>query len=338
MIPSRRHCAAALLLGGLILPACGSDSDDGGRGGSGATGGAAGSGGVAGSGGAAGTSGASGASGAADAGTDAAAGYSAQILTDSAALFVGKSRLSIKVTSNADGLPAGGLAGSISLTPKMQMAAMAHGAPVPPNAVVESGTPGTYDATLFFPMASVDQDGAPLGTWTLKVGVGPDEVATSELSVKPAEHDETTHAALKNAADTIQSMGAAKPRSWMLFRDTLSATSSGHELTLFLATIQEGGMLWPPVTTGLKLVDSQGVEQLTVQSLAVQVSTDGDSWTAMSCDAAARCKAELTGLPQGSAADVLVKLAVNGSDYTTDGSAPDATKHNGFATFVVRAP
>ena len=330
-----RQCGAALLACVLSLPACGSDPDDGGSGGASATGGTAGSGGASGNGGAAG---AGGGSGAMDAGVDAAAGYSAKIVPDPAGLFVGKSKLRLEVTTKSDGLPATGLAASISLTPMMQMTAMAHGAPVPPDAVVESGTAGTYDATLFFPMASVDKGGSPLGTWTLKVGVGPDEVAASELKVQPPTHAETTHVTLKNAADTIQSMGSAKPRNWLLFRDTLAAAASGHEFTLFLATIQEGGMVWPPVTTGLKLTDSKGVEQLTVQSLALQVSTDASSWAAMNCDAMARCTAQLTGLPKGSAADVLVKLAVNGKDYTTDGSAPDATKKNGFATFAVMAP
>ncbi len=36
--------------------------------------------------------------------------------------------------------------------------------------------------------------------------------------------------------------------------------------------------------------------------------------------------------------DVLIKLAVNGVDYTTDGNAVDPTQKNGFATFSVTAP
>jgi hypothetical protein len=70
----------------------------------------------------------------------------------------------------------------------------------------------------------------------------------------------------------------------------------------------------------------------------MQASTDGATWTPMTCGVTARCKASLSGLGKGAKSDVLIKLAVNGVDYTTDGNAVDPTQKNGFATFSVTAP
>lgn len=279
-----------------------------------------------------------GSGGASDGGSDAAAGHAAKYVADPSGLHVGKSHFQLEVTAQADGTPASGLASSLKLSPLMTMPMMSHAAPVPDDAVTESSTPGTYDCTLFFPMASVDMNGDPQGDWSLAVGVGGEPAGNMDLMVMPPANQDTTHVALKNAADTISSMGKGKPRSWFLFRDTLAAVSGGHELRLFLATQQEGLMLWPPVTVGLELVDATGAEQMKVQSLELQASTDGSTWSAMSCDAKARCVSTLSGLAQGSAAKVYVKLAVNGTNYTTDGSPPDAAKKNGFATFSVTAP
>ena len=82
-----------------------------------------------------------------------------------------------------------------------------------------------------------------------------------------------------------------------------------------------------------------GNVQLTVASVEASVSTDGSTWTPMTCDAAARCRGALSGLSAGTAGKALVKLRINGKDYTTDGMAPDGqvdlAKTNAFATFTV---
>lgn len=328
----------AVIAGSLLCVACGSSESDGASGGTGASAGAsgaAGAGATAGSGGSSsgGSGGSAGASGAAG---SVAVDYVAAVASDSPALHVGKGVVKLELTTGAG--PAVGLADQLALEPLMQMAMMAHGAPVPVDAVKESATPGIYDCTLFFPMASVDQNGQPQGKWSLKVGVGQDSAGTLDLTVSPPAGTDTTHVALKNAADTITSSGMPKLRSWFLFRDSLEATSGGHSFGVFLATQQEGLMVWPPVTVGLSLTDSSGTEQLAVQSLSVQASTDGTTWAPLTCDAKARCAGTLTGLSSGSTGTVKLKLSVNGADYTTDGSAPDASKNNGFATFSVTVP
>jgi hypothetical protein len=328
------------LLASTFTLACGSDDEEptgsGGATGGGGAIGSGGSAGTSGSGGGAGASGGGGMAGSAGGGTGGATGsaYAAKIVAGSEKLFVGKGQLSLEITTVADGKPAAGLASSLALSPVMQMGQMAHGAPVPADAVKESSTPGTYDATLFFSMAS-----GSMGSWTLNVAKDKDSIGALPIKVDEPSGTDTTHVPLKNAADTIKTpMGADKPRNWFVFRDTLSATSGGHELEVFLATVQAGNMVWPPVTVGLELVDEAGKAQLTVSTLAVEVSTDGSTWAPMTCGATARCKATLAGLTKGAKSDVFVKLAVNGKDYTTDGAAAEPSKKNGYATFSLTAP
>lgn len=271
-----------------------------------------------------------------DSATDAGTGYAASYVPDPAGLHVGKSHFQLALTSGGE--PATGLASSLALKPLMQMAKMAHGGPVPIDAVQAGATAGSYDCTLFFPMASIDASGQPQGTWSLDVTVETEPAGTLDLFVSPAVGPDTTHATLKNAADTIPAMGGPKPRNWLLFRDGLEKTETGHAFTVFLATVQAGLHVWPPVTVGLELFGEDGELELWVESLELELSTDGNDWVPMTCDASARCTAALAGLPSGSSANVQVTLAVNGNRYTTDGSPPDAAKQNGFATFAVSAP
>ena len=286
-------------------------------------------------------------SGAADAAPDAspldatpdtaAAGYAVEYVPSADGLHVGKSQFQLKITNKGDGSPATGLAASLTLAPLMKMSMMSHGNPVPLDAVKESSTPGTYDCTLFFTMASVDGNGNPQGQWTLKVGIGAFDAGSLDLTVKPAMGTETANVMLRSSSDMIASMGGSKMRSYPLFRDTLAATQGGHEFKAFLATVQEGLMVWPPVTVGLKLVDQGGtVTQLTVQTLELEASTDGATWVAMPCDAMSRCAATVTGLSKGVAGKVYVKMKLNGKDYTTDGNALDPSKN--LATFSVTPP
>jgi hypothetical protein len=142
---------------------------------------------------------------------------------------------------------------------------------------------------------------------------------------------------LKNATDTFMSHGSVKMRSYPLFADSIEPAGNGDfTFKVFVATIQEGGMVWPPVTVGLDLVDESGANvQLTIQTLDLLASTDGTTWTPMTCDPTSRCGAALSGLSAGVTGKVFVKMAINEKDYTTDGDAPDPGKSNGFATFTV---
>ncbi len=273
---------------------------------------------------------------AADAGS--AGAYSIEYLAPTGGLHVGRADFQIKLATRADGKPATGLAASLFLRPVMKMSMMEHGAPVPTDAVRESATAGTYDCTLYLPMASIDASGAALGQWSVTVAVGAAEAGTLILPVARAAGTDTTHVMLKHTNDRVKSGGGGgdTPRSYPLFRDALTLGADGRAtFGVFVATIQEGNMTWPPVRNGLELVDAAGKVQLTVRSFGLEASTDGVTWTALVCDTTSRCAGELTGLARGTAGKVYVKLAVNGLPYTTDGAPPDPEKSNGFATFAV---
>ncbi len=259
--------------------------------------------------------------------------YKIEYVPVGSGLTVGKSVCQLKITAPG-GSPATGLASSIALSPVMMMSKMSHGNPVPIDAVKESATPGLYDTTLFFTMASVDASGNPAGQWKLGVTIGSAPKVDLDLTVNKAAGTDTTHAMLRNEADTFTAMGAPKMRNYVLFRDTLTKESAGgYRLGLFLATVQEGMMVWPPLTTGLKLTDATGKVQLTVDTIAVEASTDGTTFAPMTCDERARCVATFAGLTSGTTANVRVRLKINGRDYTTDGAAPSGT--NAYATFAV---
>lgn len=267
------------------------------------------------------------------AGGGLADGYLVEYVASSPALHVGKGSFQIKLMTGGH-QPATGLASSIGLAPMMDMGMMAHGSPVPIDAVTESATPGVYDCTLYFPMASVDASGNPAGQWTVDVAVGLIPAGKLDLTVGRAEGTSTTHVMLKNSADTIMGKNGQTMRSYPLFADSLAPADGGDfRFQVFVATIQEGAMVWPPVTVGLELVDSEGTVQRTIESLDLQASTDGATWFPMDCDASSRCGANLGGLSAGVAGKVFVKMAVNGADYTTDGEAPGAS--NGYASFTV---
>lgn len=325
---NRTRTLASLASVALLLPslaACSGTDDP--TADPGATAGASGAAGAAG--------GAGGGGGSAGAGGSVGGAAAYQVATvGTPALTVGKSALQLRI-QNGDATPATGLAGAIALSPLMTMPQMSHGGPVPPDAVVESAVPGTYDVTLFFPMASTDASGMSMGQWTLDVAVGKQSPVRLDLAVAPPKTTDTTHVALQNASDTIASSKGPSNRKYMVFRDTLQAAAGGHQVGIFLATIQEGNMVWPPVTTGLVLKDGSGATQLTIDSVEVSGSVDGSTWTPMPCGQNARCMGVLPGSP--SPGKVFVKLRINGKDYTTDGMAPNAdpAKPNAFATFVV---
>lgn len=322
-------CAAAI--------GCG--SEDAGGTAAGGTGGAAGSGGAAGhhaSGGAGGASGGggmagggggAGASGMAGAGGAPPAGHTFALVPPTQAT-VGKSAVALRV-EDASGAPATGLASSLRLSPAMNMGMHAHGAPVPADAVAESGTAGTYDVTLFFPMDS------SMGTWSLGVSVVGEASGALPLDVAAAPGTDTTHVPLTNGADSVKSpMGLDKPRNWFLFRDVAVAESGGLTFGVFVATVQADAMVWPPATVGLKLVDASGAEQLVVSSVEVSGSADGATWVPMPCDATARCGAHFAGAGSGTS-ELRVRLSINGTPYTTDGAAPEPSGTNGWASFSV---
>ena len=263
-------------------------------------------------------------------GGSAATGYNVELLQPEMGFVTGKSAFQIKVTKKSDGSAATGLASQIVLYPLMHMSSGSHTSPVPADAVTESPTPGVYDCTVFFLMASM----SATEYWDLQVTLA-GETATFNPNVGMAMGSDTVRATLKNNNDTIMSMGGAmSARSYYLFKDDVTVGAHGGEFTIFLATQQEGLMSMPPLVVGMSMMNMGNTSvQMTVNSMELSASLDGTTWEAMTCDSNARCSIHIHELVAGTSSTVYVKMNMNGRDCTTDGAAVSGP--NGYATFTV---
>lgn len=263
-------------------------------------------------------------------GSSSTPGYNVELLQPEMGFVTGKSAFQVKVTKKSDGSPATGLASQITLYPLMHMSTMNHSAPVPVDAVTESPTPGVYDCTVFFGMATM----SATEYWDLQVTL--DGVTTTfNPNVTMAMGSDTVKATLKNNSDMIMGMtGAMSARGYYLFKDDVTVDEHGGEFTIFLATTQEGLMAFPPVTVGMSIMNMGNTSvQMTINTLELTASIDGMNWEAMACDSSSRCTIHIHELVAGSSSTVYVKMKVNGNDYTTDGAA--ASGSNDYATFNV---
>jgi hypothetical protein len=237
----------------------------------------------------------------------------------------GKTTFKIKL-SNRDGSAATGK--SVTLMPIMHMASMNHSAPV--DIVVESATPGTYDCSAYYLMAS----GPGMGIWELKVMIGM-ETATLYPPVAMAMGT-TSRATLKGINDiigTMMGMGTSK-RSYYLFNDS-SAFGMNSTLKLFIAALDDGMMMkYPAVSTGSTLHDAMN-SAWNVTGMSVQASTDsGNTWNSLTDNGGGHWSVSgLTGLANGGT--IKVRLTVNNEQKSTDGL--EVTAANDSATFTVAA-
>lgn len=256
------------------------------------------------------------------------ASYIVEYLPGSMAATTGKSMFKIRLTNRSNGTPASGKA--VTLRPYMYMATKSHTTPM--EAVVESGTPGTYDCTVYYVMSTA-MDGMSMGVWELKVTIDATESARF-YPVVAMPMGGTTLARLTGVSDAIMGLAGIEKRTWFLFNDGLSGLSGNHTFKLFLATKEMGTMLtFPAVKVGDSLMNETG-SAWTVNTITVEVSTDKTTWvTAVDSGAGHWTASGLTGLAAGTAGQIYVRLSVNGEQKTTDGSAVGAS--NGYQTFSV---
>jgi len=255
------------------------------------------------------------------------ASYIVEYVPGMIAATQGKTSFKIKLSNRNDGSAATGKA--ITLMPKMYMPSMTHSAPV--DAVVESSTPGTYDCSVYYLMAS----GPGMGIWELKVMIGM-ETATFYPPVAMAMGT-TNRAALKGVNDVIGSMmgmGTSK-RTYYLFNDS-STFGMSSTFKLFIAAADDSMMMkFPAVSAGSTLHNEMNVAR-TVASMTVEASTDnGSTWNSLTSAATGHWSVSgLTGLAAGGT--VKVRVVIDGEQKTTDGTAAVAGT-NDFATFTVVA-
>jgi hypothetical protein len=234
----------------------------------------------------------------------------------------GKTVFQLKITKQSDGSAATGL--NPSLTVMMHMTnGDSHATPV--DSVTESGTPGTYDCTVYYLMAS----GPTMGTWDMNITVG-GETTTFHPDVAMAMGSDTVRTTLYGSDDIITAMSGTTYNKYYIFRDGM-VSASMPMLKLYFSHSENMMMDFTSVSVGSVLSNPTG----TVTSMTVQASLDGGTtWVPSVDDANGHWSiAGLTGLVSGQTSTIYVKLAVNGQDKTTDGAAPSST--NAYATFLV---
>ena len=239
---------------------------------------------------------------------------------------IGKTMFKVRITNRSDGLPATGL--TVKLMPMMHMSTKNHGTPV--DTVVESGTPGTYDCTAYYLMAS----GLNMGLWEMKVMIGMGmgaETAAFYPPVGMAMGTDTVVQRLYGPADIVSGPSGTQYTRYILFREGSVNASSGT-LNLMISHAENMMMYFNPVSIGSVLSSPTG----TVTSMAVSAATDttftspvigadngGGHWSLTG----------LSGLSSGVTATVYVKMQVNGQDKTSDGAA--ASGSNAYTSFIV---
>jgi hypothetical protein len=257
------------------------------------------------------------------------ASYVVEYLPGTMTATTGKSMFKVRLTNRSDGTPASGKA--VTLRPYMYMAAKSHTTPM--EAVVESGTPGTYDCTVYYVMSSA-MNGMAMGVWELTVTIDATESARFYPTVAMPMGN-TTLAKLSGIDDAIM-VTAFEKRTWFLFNDGLSGTAGNHTFKLFLATKEMGTALtFPAVKTGDALRNEHGTLWM-VTGISIEVSTDKTAWLPASDSGNGHWSASgLTGLSTGTAGQIYVRLTVNGEQKTLDGLAIAVDGRNGYQTFSV---
>lgn len=253
--------------------------------------------------------------------------YVVEYIPGSMSATQGRTSFKIKLSNRSDGSAATGK--SITLMPKMYMPAMTHATPV--DIVTESATPGIYDCTIYYLMAS----GPGMGIWELRIMIGM-ETAYFYPPVAMAMGT-TSRATLKGIADTIASMmgmGTAK-RSYYLFNDG-STFGMSSTFRLFIAAADDAMMMnYPAVSNGSTLHNAMGAGW-TVSGMTVEATTDnGSSWNSLTSNGNGHWSVSgLTALAMGGS--VKVRITVNGEQKTADGTAV-VSGTNDTATFTVVA-
>jgi hypothetical protein len=234
----------------------------------------------------------------------------------------GKTVFQLKITKQSDGSAATGLNPSLTLVMHM-INGDSHATPV--DSVKESGTPGTYDCTVYYLMAS----GPTMGTWDMNFTVG-GETTIFHPDVAMAMGSETVRTTLYGSDDIVTALSGTTYNKYYIFRDGMISAAM-PTLKLFLSHSENMMMNFKSVSVGSVLSNPTG----TVTSMTVQASPDGGStWVAGVDDANGHWSITgLMGLVSGQTSTIYVKVTVNGQDKTTDGAAPSST--NAYATFLV---
>ena len=242
----------------------------------------------------------------------------------------GKTMFSLRISRRDDGTPVTGL--MLSMMPMMYMDSHMHSTPY--DSCIETMTAGTYQCTLYYLMASSMMNNVSMGYWELKVMAGMGETATFYPHVMMAMGD-TTRATLKGQTDMISGMIMPEQRSYYAFRDGISGSTGNHTFNLYIAA-KESMMSYPGVSLGTVLNSGDMSYELTITSMTVEVSSNAVDWIMASDNGNGHWSADgITGLTDGMAGTLYVRININGEQKTTDGMTPAGDGSNDYAVFTV---
>ncbi|MDH5388759.1 MAG: hypothetical protein OEY06_09935 [Gammaproteobacteria bacterium] len=263
------------------------------------------------------------------------ANYTVEYLKDTMGMMEmdameGKSQFQIRVTDSV-GAP---VSDTVSIMPMMHMADKTHSTPVDnAGACIPSATPGTYDCTVYYVMASVMMDGTSMGYWDLAVMVGGMADTAHFFPPVMMAMNGTAMVKLKNSNLTMMSMDGPVARTFQVFKSSLISVPGSHTFELFTSTM-ETMMSFPAVFDGVSLNEAA----LIIANMAVEVSTDAafTSPILANQDGSGYWTAEgITGLTNGVEGTLYVRIATN--TYTLNSSIDGVAGAgiNDYATFTV---
>ena len=247
---------------------------------------------------------------------------------------MGKDEFQITITDH-DGNPATML--NPTVHPHMNMSG-GHGHATAVGEVTNNGD-GSYDAEIYYVMASVMSNGDSMGWWQLNVCLGN---MTMHAMATDMGHDGMDHGAstdctgdvaafypsvamamgvkgvLKGGdSDQIPNMqtGGMMARNYHIFKDSIDQGDSSYHAHVYIAAT-ETMHNFPGLTEGLMLNEGMG-HALMISSLLVEFSADdGATWvTATNGHGGGMWAAEMA----GTADKLLVKLTINDDIKTEDG-------------------
>lgn len=189
----------------------------------------------------------------------------------------GKTNFQLTITKTSDGSPVSGLTPTLSLLMTMTSGDQ-HATPV--DVVSESTTtPGTYDCTVYYLMASKMMNGTSMGTWKMSVNVN-GETTTFYPDVAMSMSSDTVKAILQGQNDIITIMTGTEKRSYYLFNDGLASgmTMGSGTLSLFIAA-KDSTMSFPALSSvsTTTLHDENGIAW-TASPITIEASLDGTNW------------------------------------------------------------
>ncbi len=237
----------------------------------------------------------------------------------------GKTAFSIKVTNHDGDTSVTGLA--VSIDPLMNMNGRQHKTAY--DASCNEMAAGEYHCTVYYLMPSVMGMGEmamSMGYWALTV-TADDGSAVEEAIFYPTvtmamgDSAQVRLKAKNGDMDTVMAMGeGSEGRTYYLFKQGLTGAEGVYDLDLFIAA-KESMMSFPAIATGITLNAGSEMHALTLGSIGVALSTDGEGWSPLVEGAAGHWGINGLALADNELATLYIRLTVNDMQKSADGAA-----------------